>query len=177
MRPCARWLHDVRFNKQITLVGACAMLPVSTGPPGGLQPPDTWHCEGKPTMDILWKRIPGVLERCGGTQQLFWSIYGADDAQDTFWLDRWGGWLSSARGGKAHGPLGAVVCSKVPRKGSPWRCGWHNGFPASSPSGPPSALWAVRWVLLRWSHHCARQRHPDRSPRAVSAPTDACKPQ
>ena len=38
---------------------------------------------------VSWRLLPRQLQRAGGTERLFCSLYGCQDARDTFWLDRW----------------------------------------------------------------------------------------
>ena len=40
------------------------------------------------SLDVMWRRLPRALAGVGSTNDLFWSLYGQQDAHDTFWLDR-----------------------------------------------------------------------------------------
>ena len=48
------------------------------------------HQEADPNMDVRWQVLRGKLEGLGGSEAMFWHLFGGQGAEDTFWLDRWG---------------------------------------------------------------------------------------
>lgn len=38
---------------------------------------------------MRWQRLPGILPHVGGSERVFWDLFGMQDASDAFWLDRW----------------------------------------------------------------------------------------
>ncbi len=42
-------------------------------------------------LDVVSRQLPGALASTGGSNDLFWSLFGQQDAHDTFWLDRYPG--------------------------------------------------------------------------------------
>lgn len=45
-------------------------------------------------LDVSWLGLPGALASIGSSNDLFWSLFGQQEAHDTFWLDRCGLLLS-----------------------------------------------------------------------------------
>lgn len=39
-------------------------------------------------LEVLWRRLGGVLASCGGPAVIFQALHGAEGPKDTFWLDR-----------------------------------------------------------------------------------------
>ena len=46
--------------------------------------------EADPNMDVRWQVLRGELEGLGGSEAMFWHLFGGQGAEDTFWLDRLG---------------------------------------------------------------------------------------
>ena len=40
-------------------------------------------------LEVVSRCLPGALAGLGSTNDLFWSLFGQQDAHDTFWLDRY----------------------------------------------------------------------------------------
>jgi hypothetical protein len=45
--------------------------------------------EGDANLTVRWQVMRGELKSLGGSEALFWHLYGDKGAEDTFWLDRW----------------------------------------------------------------------------------------
>ena len=75
----------------------------------------------EPNLDIRWRVLRGCLEQSGGSEAIFWGLFGQDDAAETFWLDRclsccWSVLLSKA--GRAHaGSVWEYPCIQPPSFG------------------------------------------------------------
>lgn len=59
-------------------------------------------------LGVHHQRLPAVLEKAGGSERLFWELFGACSTADTFWLDRWAwcivvGACSEHHGRSVHG--------------------------------------------------------------------------
>lgn len=39
-------------------------------------------------MDVRWQVLKGQLKGLGGSEAVFWHLYGDQGMEDTFWLDR-----------------------------------------------------------------------------------------
>ena len=39
-------------------------------------------------LDVRWQRLPCLLPRVGGSERLFWELFGTSGSADVFWLDR-----------------------------------------------------------------------------------------
>jgi para-aminobenzoate synthetase len=61
------------------------------GPPGSELPPRAWGEAAQPgNLRLHHRRLPGLLAACGGSEALFWRLFGGSGthmAADTFWLD------------------------------------------------------------------------------------------
>ena len=52
-------------------------------------PPAPWRSAGGEALKVLWRHLPGLLTRCGGSAAVFEALHGSAPLQDTFWLDRY----------------------------------------------------------------------------------------
>jgi hypothetical protein len=52
-------------------------------------PPAPWRSTGGEALQVLWRHLPGLLARCGGSGAVFEALHGSAPLQDTFWLDRY----------------------------------------------------------------------------------------
>lgn len=39
-------------------------------------------------LDVRWQTFRGALHALGGSENIFWNLFGISGASDTFWLDR-----------------------------------------------------------------------------------------
>lgn len=52
-------------------------------------PAATWQqANGPPSLEVKAKKLEGLLKAMGGAESVFMHLFGSQDAQDTFWLDR-----------------------------------------------------------------------------------------
>ncbi len=51
-------------------------------------PPAAWQSSGNEPLEVRWRRLPGLLTACGGSERVFNALYGGEPLADTFWLDR-----------------------------------------------------------------------------------------
>ena len=51
-------------------------------------PAAPWISTQPGSLDVRWRRLPGLLAACGGSAAIFRELHGADPLADTFWLDR-----------------------------------------------------------------------------------------
>lgn len=87
-------------------------------------PPAPWSSDGSgATLDVWWRRLPGLLAACGGSTAIFEALHGGDPLADTFWLDRLLR-ISETRPGTAYVVL--VTHTRGAARATPWptSSGW-----------------------------------------------------
>ena len=97
----------------------CVDIPAAAagaGPPGRALPPRQWASSEAGNLDVCHRALPGLLEAVGGSEGLFWALFGGPaGGRDTFWLDS----AATDRGrfsfmGGRGGPLWRRVLYKLP---------------------------------------------------------------